>query len=122
VLAGLGYRIDCWFLFFFLLHLICFALLGFIVAMVVTSHADQAAFSTFVITPMIFLSDTFYPIDKMPFFVRPLGYIFPLTYSTKLIRATLLGKPFELINAFVLLIITVVLFVVALWVARRAEA
>lgn len=85
VVAGLGFRIDYWFLLFFMLHLVCFALLGFIVAMVVTSHADQAAFSTFVITPMLFLSDTFYPIDKMPFFVRPLGYIFPLTYSTKLI-------------------------------------
>ena len=122
LLAGLGYRIGVSFLLFFLLHLICFSLLGFIVAMVVTSHSDQAAFSTFVITPMLFLSDTFYPIDKMPAFVRPIGYLFPLTYSTKLIRASLLGEEVSLFYGVLLALITVVLFLLALYVARRAEA
>ncbi len=121
--ARLGYHVDLRFAFYLLLHLCCFSLLGFIVAMVVRSHADQAAFSTFVITPMIFLSDTFYPVDKMPFFVKPLAYVFPLTYSTRLIRGSLLGKK-ELLtfaNQIVLVGLTCLLFAVAVAVARRAE-
>ncbi len=120
--AGLGYRLSPEFFIFFLLHLICFSLLGFIIAMVVKSHADQAAFSTFVMTPMLFLSDTFYPIEKMPALIKPLGYIFPLTYSTKLIRSSLLGGKIVMWHILVLLIITAALFAAAVFVAKRAEA
>ncbi len=121
IFAHLGYRLGLDFVVYFLLHLCCFSLLGFIVAMVVRSHADQAAFSTFVMTPMIFLSDTFYPIEKMPPFVRPLGYVFPLTYSTKLIRGSLLGLEVNPLYKFLLLGLALVLFGIALFVARRAE-
>ncbi len=122
LLAHLGYRVSLEFVLFLLLHLVCFSLLGFIVAMVVRSHADQAAFSTFVMTPMLFLSDTFYPIEKMPLFVRPLGYLFPLTYSTKLIRASLLGREVDYRYAVLLMAIALLLFTVALFLSRRAEA
>ncbi len=121
LVSKLGYNVTPSFFMFLLLHLCCFSLLGFIVAMVVRSHADQAAFSTFVMTPMLFLSDTFYPIEKMPFFVRPLGYISPLTYSTKLIRASLLGYEVSKAYSVMLVVITLLLFWGALWVARRAE-
>jgi len=124
MVVGLGLTLTPSFLFCLGLHLLSFALLGFIVAMAVESHADQAAFSTFVMVPMIFLSDTFYPIDKMPLLAKYIGYLSPLTYSTKLIRGTLLPSSglFNLRYLALMLIIAVVLFVVALIMVERAEA
>ena len=121
IFTKMGYNINFSFFVYLLLHLCCFSLLGFIIAMVVKSHADQAAFSTFVMTPMLFLSDTFYPIDRMPIFIRPLGYVFPLTYSTKLIRGSLLGMRTPWFYKDILIFITLVLFTFAFIVAKKAE-
>jgi len=122
--AGIGLTITPIFLVCLAIHLLAFALLGFIVAMAVESHADQAAFSTFVMVPMIFLSDTFYPIDKMPLLAKYLGYLFPLTYSTKLIRGTLLPSSglFSLRYLVFMVVITLVLIVASLIMVERAEA
>ncbi len=73
-----------------LLHLAIFSLLGILAAMIVRSHADQATVNAFLITPMMFLSGTFFPVEKMPFIIKAVASFFPLTYSTRLIRATLL--------------------------------
>ncbi len=123
-LAGIGLTITPMFLFCLLLHLLAFSLLGFIVAMAVESHADQSAFSTFVMVPMIFLSDTFYPIEKMPLLAKYLGYLFPLTYSTKLIRGTLLPSSGLFSWGYLILMmgITVLLMVISVVMVERAEA
>ena len=73
-----------------LLHLAIFALLGILAAMIVRSHADQATVNAFLITPMMFLSGTFFPTEQMPWAIKAVASIFPLTYSTRLIRSTLL--------------------------------
>ncbi len=123
-IAGIGLKITPIFLFCLLIHLLAFALLGFIIAMAVESHADQSAFSTFVMVPMIFLSDTFYPIDKMPLLAKYLGYLSPLTYSTKLIRGTLLpGSGLFSFKYLVLMVgITLCLMAASLVMIERAEA
>ena len=76
-----------------LLHLAIFSLLGVLAAMIVRSHADQATVNAFLITPMMFLSGTFFPLENMPFAIKAVASLFPLTYSTRLIRATLLESP-----------------------------
>ncbi len=73
-----------------LLHLAIFALLGILAALIVRSHADQATVNAFLITPMMFLSGTFFPLEKMPWAIKAVASLFPLTYSTRLIRGTLL--------------------------------
>ncbi len=75
-----------------LLHLAIFSLLGILAAMIVRSHADQATVNAFLITPMMFLSGTFFPVEKMPLAIKAVASIFPLTYSTRLIRSTLLQQ------------------------------
>jgi len=122
--AGIGLRITPLFLLCLFLHLLAFALLGFIIAMAVESHADQAALSSFVMVPMIFLSDTFYPIDKMPLLARYLGYFSPLTYSTKLIRGTLLPGSHLFSFKYLLLMVVIILalLAVAVVLVERAEA
>lgn len=76
-----------------LLHLAIFSLLGILAAMIVRSHADQASVNAFLITPMMFLSGTFFPTEQMPWAIKAVASLFPLTYSTQLIRGTLLETP-----------------------------
>jgi ABC-type multidrug transport system permease subunit len=73
-----------------LLHLAIFALLGILAAMIVRSHADQATVNAFLMTPMMFLSGTFFPTEQMPWAIKAVASLFPLTYSTRLIRSALL--------------------------------
>lgn len=89
LLTGVSLQFGPLFLLALLLHLTIFALLGFITAMLVKSHSDQATINAFLITPMMFLSGTFFPVEQMPLAIRAVASIFPLTYSTQLIRATL---------------------------------
>lgn len=87
--CGVSLHFGLFFFIALLLHLAIFALLGFIAAMIVKSHSDQATINAFLITPMMFLSGTFFPVEQMPWAIRAVASIFPLTYSTQLIRATL---------------------------------
>ncbi len=88
----------------------------------VKNHGDQFAVNTFVITPMIFLSGTFYPVDKMPMVVQWIAKVFPLAYSTKLIRFSLLGGELNVpLYIGILISIASVLFFLAYRVVRRVE-
>lgn len=122
IIVNAGVSITPLFFIAMLLHLIIFSLVGFIVALIVKNHGDQFAVNTFVMTPMIFLSGTFYPVEKMPFVVQLIAGIFPLTYSTKLIRYSLLGGDVNPLTLFMILIlIMTVLFILALNVVKRVE-
>lgn len=122
-LIGVKLNITPLFFLSMLLHLFIFSVLGLIVALMVKNHGDQFAVNTFVITPMVFLSGTFYPVDKMPLVVQWIAKAFPLTYSTKLIRYSLLGGKLNVwSNVAILLLIFAVLFAFAYRVVSRVEA
>jgi len=122
LLTGVTLSFGPLFLIALLLHLAIFALLGFVAAMIVKSHSDQATINAFLITPMMFLSGTFFPVEQMPMAIRAVASIFPLTYSTQLIRATL--TPTADVNYWlylVLLAILAVLFVIAKRIVAKVE-
>lgn len=122
LLTGVQLQFGIVFLLALLLHLAIFALLGFIAAMIVKSHADQATINAFLITPMMFLSGTFFPVDKMPWAIRSVASIFPLTYSTQLIRSTLTPGAEVNYGLFAVLIgILALLFVVANLIVEKVE-
>ena len=105
-----------------LLHTFLFASLGTAMAMVVRDHGSQAAINTFVITPMIFLCGTFFPVDKLPYVFKLLVYIFPLTYSTKVIRASLTGGEVNPLYFLLLVVFAGVFFYFAYFAMKRVEA
>jgi ABC-type multidrug transport system permease subunit len=82
--------------FFLMLLLSCFvfALFGVLIALVITSHQGMSTFSTLVILPMTFLCGTFFSLSQLPAAARAVLYFLPLTHSTELLRATVLGLPF----------------------------
>lgn len=122
LLTGVSLNFGFLFLIALLLHLAIFALLGFIAAMIVKSHSDQATINAFLITPMMFLSGTFFPVEQMPLAIRAVASIFPLTYTTQLIRSTLTpgaGINFALFG--VLAAILLVLFLIAKRIVAKVE-
>ena len=56
-----------------------------------TDWQSQMAIMNLLNLPLLFTSNSFYPIKMMPDWLKPVAYINPLTYSNEAIRGLLLG-------------------------------
>jgi Nod factor-specific ABC transporter NodJ protein len=104
-----------------IIHTLIFTTLGITVAMLVRDHGDQATVNNFIITPMIFLCGTFFPIDRLPVFMKWFVHILPLTYSSKVIRASLTGGEVNLYYLMIMCGFAIVFFITALMAVKRVE-
>lgn len=104
------------------LHTFLFSTLGVTMAMAVRDHGSQASVNTFVITPMIFLCGTFFPVEKLPMAFNAVVHVLPLTYSTKVIRASLTGGDVNYYFLALMAGFAVLFFSTALWTIKRVEA
>ncbi len=104
-----------------LLNSFLFASLAVALAMIVKNHADQALLNSFVITPMAFLSGTFFPVEKLPGWIHYILYLVPLTHAAKVIRASLLGRPVNHLSLLYLLLAGTVCFWLALSSVEKAR-
>ncbi len=55
--------------------------LGLFIAVAVSEVFEAQTFSNFFRFPMIFLCGLFFPIERLPWLLRPLSYVLPLTYG-----------------------------------------
>jgi len=62
------------------------AFLGLFIAVAVSEVFEAQTFSNFFRFPMIFLCGLFFPIEKLPVFLRPLSYVLPLTYGVDVLH------------------------------------
>jgi len=66
-------------------------------AMIVTSVAPSFDFFSYytelVITPMLFFSGVFFPLDNFPGWMKTLAEFLPLTHAVRISRAVFTGKP-----------------------------
>jgi Nod factor-specific ABC transporter NodJ protein len=104
-----------------IIHTLIFTTLGITVAMLVRDHGDQATVNNFIITPMIFLCGTFFPVDRLPAIMKTIVYILPLTYSSKVIRATLTGGDVDYRYLMIMSGFAIVFFITALMAVKRVE-
>ena len=95
--------------------------LGLFIAVAVNEVFEAQTFSNFFRFPMIFLCGLFYPIDKLPLFLKPFSYVLPLTYGVDVLQGAVchvhampLSLDFALLIAF-----CVGLFVMSLHNIRR---
>ena len=63
--------------------------LGLFIAVSVSEVFEAQTFSNFFRFPMIFLCGLFFPISNLPIFIRPLSYVFPLTYGVDILKASI---------------------------------
>jgi len=90
--------------------------LGLFIAVSVSEVFEAQTFSNFFRFPMIFLCGLFFPIASLPVWLRPLSYVFPLTYGVDILQGAVYGKnmmPFWL-DFFALSVLCVILFYVSL--------
>jgi ABC-2 type transport system permease protein len=66
--------------------------LGLFIAVSVSEVFEAQTFSNFFRFPMIFLCGLFFPIAAIPVFLRPLSYIFPLTYGVDALHGAIHGQ------------------------------
>ena len=95
--------------------------LGLFIAVAVSEVFEAQTFSNFFRFPMIFLCGLFFPIQKLPVFLKPLSYGLPLTYGVDILHGTVYGvhaMPFTLDFAL-LAAFCVFLFVASLLNIKR---
>ncbi len=71
------------------------AVAALITAFSATVESEGGAFNAifrFVVIPMTLFSGTFFPIDRLPEWVRPLAWVSPLWHGTELARMAALGR------------------------------
>lgn len=66
--------------------------LGLFIAVAVSEVFEAQTFSNFLRFPMIFLCGLFFPIAKLPVFLRPLSYALPLTYGADVLHGAVHGS------------------------------
>ena len=103
-----------------LLNGLAFSALGVTAAIVARPHGDIARFSTYVILPMPFLCNTFFPLDRGPDWVEALIRILPLTHTSSSLRALAYGDAPNYLSMVVLAAYAAVFMMIAnVAVARR---
>jgi ABC-2 type transport system permease protein len=112
-----------WIVFVVAIFLISIAstFLGLFIAVAVSEVFEAQTFSNFFRFPMIFLCGLFFPVEHLPFFLRPLSYMLPLTYGADLLHGAVQGRhgmPL-LLDVSVLGAFCVLLFAASLWNIKR---
>lgn len=95
--------------------------LGLFIAVAVSEVFEAQTFSNFFRFPMVFLCGLFFPIAKLPIFLKPLSYVLPLTYGVDVLHGAVHGGhvlPFAL-DLALLTAFCVFLFVASLWNIKR---
>ncbi|MCD6262435.1 MAG: ABC transporter permease [Deltaproteobacteria bacterium] len=119
-----GVMIDYWNIMFWVavfLNSFVFSSLAVGMAMMVRSHADQAMFTNFVITPMAFLGGTFFPVSRLPVWAQKIILLLPLTHASNAIRAASFGNPVDMFSYVILLGTGLVFFLIAVKVVSMAR-
>jgi ABC-2 type transport system permease protein len=65
--------------------------LGLFIAVAVSEVFEAQTFSNFFRFPMIFLSGLFFPIARLPVFLKPFSYVLPLTYGADVLHGAVHG-------------------------------
>lgn len=65
--------------------------LGLFISVAVHEVFEAQTFSNFFRFPMLFLCGLFIPLSSLPVFLRPLSYLFPLTYGADILKIAVNG-------------------------------
>jgi lipooligosaccharide transport system permease protein len=82
-------------------------------------RGQMAMLQRFGITPLFLFSGTFFPLEQLPIFLQPIGWVSPLWHGTELGRVATYGldEPIWLTVTHVGYLTT--LFIVGLWATRK---
>jgi lipooligosaccharide transport system permease protein len=96
---------------------------GPLAAFAATRNDEGFAFSMvqrFVVMPMFLFAGTFYPLESMPAYLQPIGWISPMWHGTQLARVVSFGLPLPGWEIALHLVFLVSLVVVGGWLTVRS--
>jgi len=120
-LTDLSYVVWSAFVLAVLMIAVASTFLGLFIAVAVSEVFEAQTFSNFFRFPMLFLCGLFFPIEKLPVFLRPLSYVMPLTYGADVLHGAVHGghtMPFAF-DLSVLGAFCFGLFAASLWNIKR---
>lgn len=118
---GAGFPKNPIFLLAWFLNCLIFACLGVISGVFAKSHEDTATFSNFFIMPMAFFCGTFFPVEKLPCFIKAALYFLPLTHASRALRASFLGKEVAIDSMVIMAMLFIILFASGVAAIKRAN-
>lgn len=118
---GINIRVTPMFFLIMLLNGVAFGALGVLAAILATTHSDVSRFSTFVITPMTFLCNTLFPLEKVPGVIQTLIGILPLTHASGQLRSISYGEPVSLFSVLVLCVYAVMFLVLSILFIKKRK-
>ncbi|GAB7078911.1 ABC transporter permease [Megalodesulfovibrio paquesii] len=112
-----------WGLFLLTVLLIAMAstFMGLFIAVAVNEVFEAQTFSNFFRFPMVFLCGLFFPLENLPFYLKPVSYLLPLTYGADVLHGAVHGGntlPY-LLDVPILAGFCLALFLASLWNIRR---
>jgi ABC-2 type transport system permease protein len=120
---GAHVALSLWLIPFLVLGPMLFAALGMLVGTVTKNPETAGVIGNIVTFPMMFLAGTFFPISSMPDYLQSFAHVLPLFYVTEGLNNVMVYNniPNALIDIAVLVIITVVIFVLAVKLFKWRE-
>ncbi len=108
LLFGTSIHVNVLFFVVMFLNGLVFASLGVLASVIASSHLDISRFSTFVITPMTFLCNTMFPVDRMPAAVAVIINCLPLTHTSRMLRAIAYTESINVLSIIYLIVLAAV--------------
>ena len=104
-------------IFFTLFSCIMLGLLGLLTGLISRSFDENAAITSYIITPLSFLSGTFYSIENLPSFLKSINHFNPFFYMIDGFRYCLTNYADSNITLGIIILITVnvILFTTITW-------
>jgi ABC-2 type transport system permease protein len=95
--------------------------LGLLISLVSQTQQQAMFIAIFIMIPSILLSGLIFPLEAIPFAVRPIAYAIPLTYFVEIIRSLLIKQTLfvDLVADYVALAAFTLLFILAAIVKFR---
>ena len=121
VLFGAGFPTHPVFYFVWMLNCLIFSCFGVVSGFYAKSHEDTSTFSNFVIMPMAFFCGTFFPIDKLPGFIKGILYFLPLTHAARALRSAFLGGKAAVESIVIMLTVFALSYLWGIVIIRRSN-
>ena len=95
--------------------------LGIFVSTFAKNEFQVTQFIPILISPQIFLSGIFIPVEQLPWYFRPISNIIPLTYANKSLRNIMAGYKIEdvISELGILILFAGILLILAILSVRR---
>lgn len=121
IFGGIYIKLSLLFFGIIFLNAFIFASLGLASAMAIKAHGDQTLITNFIITPMMFLGGTFFPVENLPSFIQPIIEFLPITITSQALRAHLWGENLDYQKVLILLILALFSFFISLYTIKKAK-